>query len=138
MRDELIDWKDAVLGLTDASGNTALDGAAAEAAMGKAGELFFYLADLVAKRRGVAGEDVLSQLLCLTGEEALTDEEAIGLCFLFVLAGLDTVTARSGSAWSVSPAIRCSAVRSSMTRRSSRPRLRSSSDSIRRRRSCRG
>jgi cytochrome P450 len=31
---------------------------------------------------------VLSQLLCLDGEEALTDEEAIGLCFLFVLAGL--------------------------------------------------
>src|SRR3984957_7634812 len=96
MRDQLMDWKDAVLGLTDASGNTALDGAAAEAAMGKAGELFFYLADLVAKRRGVAGGDVLSQLLCLTGEEALTDEEAIGLCFLFVLAGLDTVTGSLG------------------------------------------
>ena len=96
IRDQLIEWKDAVLGLTDASGNTALDGAAAEAAMGKAGELFFYLADLVAKRRGVAGDDVLSQLLCLTGEEALTDEEAIGLCFLFVLAGLDTVTGSLG------------------------------------------
>jgi cytochrome P450 len=96
MRDQLMDWKDAVLGLTDASGNTALDGAAAEAAMGKAGELFFYLADLVAKRRGVAGDDVLSQLLCLDGEEALSDEEAIGLCFLFVLAGLDTVTGSLG------------------------------------------
>jgi hypothetical protein len=96
MRDQLMDWKDAVLGLTDASGNTALEGAAAEAAMGKAGELFLYLADLVAKRRGVAGDDVLSQLLCLTGEEALTDEEAIGLCFLFVLAGLDTVTGSLG------------------------------------------
>lgn len=96
MRDQLIEWKDAVLGLTDASGNTPLDGAAAEAAMGKAGELFLYLADLVAKRRGVAGEDVLSQLLCLAGEEALTDEEAIGLCFLFVLAGLDTVSGSLG------------------------------------------
>jgi hypothetical protein len=96
MRDQLMDWKDAVLGLTDASGNTALAGAAAEAAMGKAGELFFYLADLVAKRRGVAGDDVLSQLLCLTGEDALTDEEAIGLCFLFVLAGLDTVSGSLG------------------------------------------
>jgi cytochrome P450 len=96
MRDQLIEWKDAVLGLTDASGNTPLDAAAAEAAMGKAGELFVYLADLVAKRRGVTGDDVLSQLLCLTGEEALTDEEAIGLCFLFVLAGLDTVTGSLG------------------------------------------
>jgi cytochrome P450 len=96
MRDQLTEWKDAVLGLTDASGNTALDGAAAEASMGKAGELFFYLAGLVAKRRGVTGDDVLSQLLCLTGEDALTDEEAIGLCFLFVLAGLDTVTGSLG------------------------------------------
>jgi cytochrome P450 len=96
MRDQLIEWKDAVLGLTDASGSTALAGAAAEAAMGKAGELFFYLSDLVAKRRGVAGDDVLSQLLCLAGEDALTDEEAIGLCFLFVLAGLDTVTGSLG------------------------------------------
>ena len=69
---------------------------ALKAAMGKAGELFLYLADLVAKRRGVAGEDVLSQLLCLAGEEALTDEEAIGLCFLFVLAGLDTVSGSLG------------------------------------------
>ena len=34
MRDQLMDWKDAVLGLTDASGNTALAGAAAEVAMG--------------------------------------------------------------------------------------------------------
>jgi cytochrome P450 len=96
MRDQLMDWKDAVLGLVDASGNSALGGAAAETAMGKAGELFFYLADLVAKRRGVAGDDVLSQLLCLEGEEALTDEEAIGLCFLFVLAGLDTVSGSLG------------------------------------------
>jgi cytochrome P450 len=96
MRDQLMDWKDAVLGLTDASGNTALEGAAAETAMGKAGELFFYLADLVAKRRGVAGDDVLSQLLFLEGEEALTDEEAVGLCFLFVLAGLDTVSGSLG------------------------------------------
>jgi cytochrome P450 len=63
MRDQLIEWKDAVLGLTDASGNTALDGAAAEAAMGKAGELFLYLSDLVARRRGAAGDDVLNQLL---------------------------------------------------------------------------
>src|SRR6201997_3606452 len=60
MRDQLIVWKDAVLGLVDASGNTALEGAAAKAAMGKAGELFFYLSDLVAKRHGVAGDDVLS------------------------------------------------------------------------------
>ncbi|EIV96202.1 cytochrome P450 [Frankia sp. QA3] len=91
MRDQFIEWKDAILGLSDPSGNTALDEAATEAAMATALGLFGYLSDLVPTRRGVAGDDVLSQLLCLAGEEALTDEEAVGLCFLFVLAGLDTV-----------------------------------------------
>ena len=60
--------------------------------MRKAGELFMYLSDLVRERRGMAGQDILSQLLRAEGEDALTDNEAIGLCFLFILAGLDTVT----------------------------------------------
>ncbi|WP_235948350.1 cytochrome P450 [Candidatus Frankia alpina] len=54
--------------------------------------MFTYLSELVAARRGVPGPDVLSELLCLEGPDALTDAEVIGLCFLFVLAGLDTVT----------------------------------------------
>src|SRR6202034_117112 len=58
----------------------------------KAGELFMYLTELVQERRGVPGDDILSQVLRAEGEDALTDNEAIGLCFLFVLAGLDTVT----------------------------------------------
>lgn len=89
LRNQFIEWKDAVIGMTDLSGampDHSSDG------MRKAGELYAYLADQVAQRRGVPGKDVLSQLLCLDGEDALTDEEAIGLCFLFVLAGLDTVT----------------------------------------------
>ncbi|MGO9228914.1 MAG: cytochrome P450, partial [Bryobacteraceae bacterium] len=39
---------------------------------------------------------LLSQLL--TGEERLDDTELMGFCYLFVLAGLDTVTATIGSA----------------------------------------
>ncbi|MFJ8816312.1 cytochrome P450 [Amycolatopsis thermoflava] len=89
-RDDFIGWKDAVLGMVDASGTTVP--AASEDGMRKAAELFGYLSGLVAERRGVPGDDVLSGLLCLEGEEALTDDEVIGLCFLFVLAGLDTVT----------------------------------------------
>ncbi|HVW41738.1 MAG TPA: cytochrome P450 [Amycolatopsis sp.] len=89
-RDQFIEWKDAVLGITDASG-TAVPEASAEG-LRKAAELFEYLSGLIRERRGVPGDDVLSQLLCLQGEDALTDEEVIGLCFLFVLAGLDTVT----------------------------------------------
>ncbi len=64
--------------------------------MQKAGELFMYLGGLVAERRGVAGGDILSHLLSAEGEDALTDNEAIGLCFLFILAGLDTVMGALG------------------------------------------
>ena len=55
-----------------------------------------YLSELVQKRRGVPGDDILSQVLNPDAPDSLTDEEAIGLCFLFVLAGLDTVTDAMG------------------------------------------
>jgi hypothetical protein len=90
MRDQFVVWKDAILEMSDASSAGVPE--ASEDGMRKAGELFMYLAELVRERRGVAGEDVLSQLLGAEGEDALTDNEAIGLCFLFILAGLDTVT----------------------------------------------
>src|ERR1700722_1734512 len=90
MRDQFIVWKDAILEMSDASSAGVPE--ASEEGMRKAGELFMYLASLVQERRGVAGEDILSQLLSAEGEDALTDNEAVGLCFLFILAGLDTVT----------------------------------------------
>ncbi|BBX17141.1 cytochrome P450 [Mycolicibacterium duvalii] len=90
MRDQFVEWKNAVLGLTAAGGATAVDEAAQEG-MQKAAELFMYLSELIQKRRGVPGDDVLSQVLNIGPPDALSDEEAIGLCFLFVLAGLDTV-----------------------------------------------
>jgi cytochrome P450 len=84
-------WKEAILEGSDASGG-ATDSSSLEQAMA----LFGYLSELVQTRRGVPGDDVLSQLLCIEGDDALTDEEAIGLCFLFVLAGLDTVAGSLG------------------------------------------
>jgi cytochrome P450 len=90
MRDQFIEWKDAVLNLSAAAGQTSVDEAAQEG-MQKAAELFMYLSELVQKRRGVSGDDVLSQALNVEPPDALSDEEAIGLCFLFILAGLDTV-----------------------------------------------
>ncbi|MEV0766733.1 cytochrome P450 [Nocardia salmonicida] len=90
MRDQFVEWKDAVLDLTSASGQ-ASDGPGAEQGLRKAAELFMYLSELITQRRGQPGQDVLSQVLALEGADALSDEEAIGLCFLFVLAGLDTV-----------------------------------------------
>ncbi|MGD1257002.1 cytochrome P450 [Mycobacterium seoulense] len=90
MRDQFIEWKDAVLNLSAATGQTSVDEAAQEG-MQKALELFMYLTELIQKRRGAPGGDVLSQVLSIEPPDALSDEEAVGLCFLLVLAGLDTV-----------------------------------------------
>jgi cytochrome P450 len=90
MRDQFIVWKNAVLNLSAAAGQTTVDEATQDG-MVKAGELFMYLTELIQQRRGVPGDDVLSQVLNIEPPDALSDEEVIGLCFLFILAGLDTV-----------------------------------------------
>ncbi|BBX18301.1 cytochrome P450 [Mycolicibacterium duvalii] len=83
-RDRLVAWKDSVIALADAP---SLEGADLTPAL----ELFAYLTEAINERRANPGPDILSQLL--TGDDALDDAEAIGLSYLFVLAGLDTVTA---------------------------------------------
>jgi cytochrome P450 len=88
-RDQLIHWKDAVINMAD---RTSLEGVDLTPAL----ELFTYLTEAIAKHRENPGRDILSQVL--TGEDALDDAEAIGLGFLFVLAGLDTVTSALASA----------------------------------------
>jgi cytochrome P450 len=85
----LLVWKDSVIALAEAP---SLDGVDLTPAM----ELVAYLAEAINERRANPGPDILSQLL--TGEEPLDDAEAMGLSFLFVLAGLDTVTAAMSSA----------------------------------------
>ena len=47
-------------------------------------------------KRHAPGDDMLSRILALSGEDAWTNEEVLGLCFLLTLAGLDTVTAEIG------------------------------------------
>lgn len=61
-----------------------------------AGALIGYLQQYVDHKRHSPGDDMLSRVLALSGDEAFTDEETLGLCFLFVLAGLDTVTSAIG------------------------------------------
>jgi len=89
-RDQLVKWKDSVIALADSG--TTLEGHDLTPAV----ELFSYLTNVINERRANPGSDILSQVL--TGEEPLDDAEAIGLSFLFVLAGLDTVTAAIGFA----------------------------------------
>jgi cytochrome P450 len=58
--------------------------------------LFTYLQGHIEAKRAEPSDDMLGRILALDGDEAWTDEEVLGLCFLFTLAGLDTVTASIG------------------------------------------
>lgn len=58
--------------------------------------LFGFLAEQLEAKRRQPGEDMLSAILAIDGDDAWTDEEILGLCFLIVLAGLDTVTGAIG------------------------------------------
>jgi cytochrome P450 len=88
-RDRLIGWKDSVIALAE---SPSLEGVDLTPAM----ELLAYVSEAINERRANPGPDILSQVV--TGEDALDDAEAMGLSFLFVLAGLDTVTAAMTSA----------------------------------------
>jgi len=59
-------------------------------------QLFGYLQEHITSKRAHPCDDMLSNILALTGDDAWTDAELLGLCFLFVLAGLDTVTGAIG------------------------------------------
>jgi cytochrome P450 len=88
-RDRLVVWKDSVIALADAP---SLEGADLTPAM----ELVAYLSEAINERRANPGPDILSQVL--GGDDPLDDAEVMGLAFLFVLAGLDTVTAAMSTA----------------------------------------
>jgi cytochrome P450 len=91
-RDRLVRWKDAILQFTDPSSAEATPEVMAHAL-----ELFTYLTEHIAERRSNAtGTDMLTQLMQDTDEGAMSDNEVLGLCFMFVLAGLDTVTSAVG------------------------------------------
>jgi cytochrome P450 len=91
-RDRLVQWKDAILQFTDPSSSEATPEVMAHAL-----ELFTYLTEHIAARRADAsGSDMLSQLMQDTEDGAMDDNEILGLCFMFVLAGLDTVTSAVG------------------------------------------
>ncbi len=94
-RDRLIAWKEAVLGAVGISGAEP----ASDANIALAAELYEYLVGHIAERREKRGDDILSQLAADTSEERMTDEEILGLSFLFVLAGLDTVTSALSTAF---------------------------------------
>jgi cytochrome P450 len=91
-RDRLVQWKDAILQFTDPSSSEATPEVMAHGL-----ELFTYLTEHIAERRSdTTGSDMLTQLMQDTDDGVMSDNEILGLCFMFVLAGLDTVTSAVG------------------------------------------
>lgn len=88
-RERLIAWKDAIIAVSLATDPNSVD-------LSPAAELFGYLTESVRAQRESPREGVLSDLL--HGGDALSDAEATGMSLVFVLAGLDTVTASIGAA----------------------------------------
>jgi cytochrome P450 len=91
-RDRLVAWKDSILEFTDPSSAEATPEVLAHAL-----ELFTYLTEHIAERRAdTTGSDMLTELMQNSEDGGMSDNEILGLCFMFVLAGLDTVTSAVG------------------------------------------
>ena len=87
-RDRLIEWKDAIIELSLATDPESVD-------LTPAANLYTYLTDAVETQRRDPRDGILSRVLA--GEEPLSDAEAIGLSFVLILAGLDTVMSAIGA-----------------------------------------
>jgi cytochrome P450 len=97
-RDRLNTWKEGLLRIRPGEpGETR-----GEHAVRMGTELFGYLVEHVAqRRRDGTSTGLLGQLLTDPGDGRLTDEEIYGLAFLFVLAGLETVTSALSTAFAI-------------------------------------
>jgi cytochrome P450 len=91
-RDQFIYWAETIIENSNRDPTADIAPEVAECA----GALFGYLQRYVDEKRAAPGDDILSTVLGLEGDEAWSNEEVLGLCFLLVLAGLDTVTAMIG------------------------------------------
>lgn len=83
-------WKDEII----RPGGGMLDPEEATARRHAAGrELYDYFETVLEQRRGDLGDDLISRFLTTeTDGRTMSHEEMLDICFLFVLAGLDTVT----------------------------------------------
>jgi cytochrome P450 len=108
-RDRLIAWKEALLNFATPGGERT-SGRPSDRAVRMGAELYEYLVGHIAKRRQGGGTgDLLGQLLADTSDERLSDDELLGLSFLFVIAGLETVTSALSTAFAIlaaQPALR--------------------------------
>jgi cytochrome P450 len=90
-RDQFIHWVE-TMNENSTTGTDETKPIVREAAMA----MFGYLQRYIDEKREHPGDDMLSAVLALKGEEAFSNEEVLGLTFLFTVAGLDTVTGAIG------------------------------------------
>ncbi|MFV2177714.1 cytochrome P450, partial [Actinomadura sp. LOL_011] len=83
--DRLLAWREVIVKMADLSGS----GDQPPEAVQSAAELFEYVSAHVAECRAGRAEGLLRDLF---DDSDFTDEEGVGLCFFFVLAGIDSVT----------------------------------------------
>lgn len=91
-----LEHRDRYLGWVETLVEQSTSGTATDEVVTAGMELFGYLQAFIEEKRANPGDDLLSGILALSGDEAWTNEEILGMCFLFTLAGLDTVTAAIG------------------------------------------
>jgi len=91
-RDQFIDWAETIIENASPDGSVEPAAALVEAS----GALVSYLQGYIDAKRTRPGDDILSRILSFTGEDAWSNDEVLGLSFLFTLAGLDTVTSAIG------------------------------------------
>lgn len=90
---QFLEWVSGIIKDREVS---TLDGEASPRVIECSMALFGFLAEQLEIKRSHPGDDMLSSVLALDGDDAWTDPEILGLCFLIVLAGLDTVTGAIG------------------------------------------
>ncbi len=90
-RDQFIEWSEFII-----ENSGAGLGEAAPEVLVAAAAVFEYINGFIEKKRLAPGDDILSKVLMLEGDDKWSDDEIFGMVFLFVLAGLDTVTASIG------------------------------------------
>ncbi|MBO0884319.1 MAG: cytochrome P450, partial [Mycobacterium sp.] len=87
-RDQLRTWGELLLSQSHE--------AASEAQHNAGLALVAYLQDHLERKRRRPGEDMLSRIMAITGEERWSDTELLGMCITFVLAAIDATSSAIG------------------------------------------
>jgi len=91
-RDQLVSWVETINEQSIPGGTAEPVPAVVEAGMA----MLDYVQVCIEEKRQHPGDDMLSRVLALEGDDAWSNDDVLGLCWLLTLAGLDTVTAAIG------------------------------------------